>query len=476
MIERKPGDIRRVVYAGVLAGKTRHQIVNDSGLTPKQVYGGQQGMVLEEFLDPSMLRPRREERQNSAMVAKDSIIPVIGPFLGMWLLNLEVQHAMLISYGVTYGYDEIYGATGNARGSGYNGLRRFTKDEIKAVQKEALHKHKDQIPGRVAEWLDTAAVILTHPSHSVPGSREEWKNRITWYKQRGLVDQESTGEKWKLIVRLYFDNGRPLSINWSADGLQEDRLFVRRVLRAQRLREVKQDPKFQKKYQEAMEARAVTMSQVSPFVKRRIPLWDIAQITGLRKSQVKGATKKIWKKDDRLRQSDQEKSEVHRRGILGRKRAEPKIPTPQQANGFAFLQNIGSGVITDELSRWNQLHTLYQQEGIELPYEPAERLRLEVYLKSLVALTRRNSSLILQYQRVGREIDSEWFKQLEPHERFVRRKICCLSADGEDGKGLYRIFNGGSRAYTMSGGDSGYETSELTIRRLLQQSISPQKR
>lgn len=475
MIERrKPGDIRRAVRAGLLAGQTRRQIVDNTDLAPKQVYGAQQGMVLEEFLDPMTLRPRREERQNSTMFAKDSIIPDIGPFLGMWMITLEVQRAMVIAYGATYGYDVVKHAAEGGRKGGYKGLRRFTKDEIKAVQKEALHHHKDQISGRVAQWLDTAAVILTHSSHRVPGSREEWKDRIVRYKQKGLVDEESTAEKWKLLARLYYDNERPLPVDWSEEGLRDERVFAMHVMLGEKNRRLWENKEYREQRAQTNRDRAVIVPALAPLVQRRIPSWHMGHIAEFLPTQVRDAAVGL-RRQHGIIVTLEDKREAAIGRHAGKKRNEMALPTAGQEKEFSFVRQFRVEHITNDLSMWNHLCALYQQEGKELPYEPADRLRLEIYLKGFIALQRKDPSLFLQYHRAGREIDAEWFTQLEPHERFIARKLCNPWADGEDEKGLYRIVNGGSRGYvvvTNADGDPAYDTSVLTIRRLLQKVFS----
>ncbi len=221
----KAGTIRHTVWEGLGQDKSLREIRQENNYGPKQVYA-----AATKVIDPSDRHLIKQEwldhKPELNRTAAESIFPHIGPFVGMWMVTLEIQRAMVATYGVTYEYSSIQDTSATARQTAYMGLRRFSKDELTSLRKEALHQHKDEIPARVAQWLDTAAVLLTHPSHTVPTSRKEWINLIQEYKRIQLINNDNTTAKWLSVVSLYYENNRSLPVNWSTEGLEEEREFI----------------------------------------------------------------------------------------------------------------------------------------------------------------------------------------------------------------------------------------------------------
>lgn len=460
--EPKPGTIRHTVWKGISEGKSLREIRRENNYRPKQAYAAAIRVIDE--LDRGRIKEEWSQyRSEATLNATYSIIPDIAPFVGMDMVTLEAQSAMINTYGITYGYVPVQTASLHARRIGYKGLRRFSDGEVQNLRKEAIHQYKDQIPTRVAQWLDAAAVLLTHPSHPVPGSREEWKSAIERYKKQKLINAENSGEKWRSVFRHYYNNNRPLPVDWSVEGLVEERVFVRREVQKEANERLWNSEEFRKLQRQGSREHGVLRPKAEPFVLRRILSRDIQNILQLTKEQTQGAVKAL-RKQHSIKLSDEEIEKTHKRARLGRESHELTVPSAMQEKSFAVVRRFfAEGYITNDLSNWEQLSAIFERGGRDLPYEPGHKLILEIYLKVLQAVGQGDLEPLAKYESIKKEAGLEDDpNNLKLHERFLEIKFFSPWADGEDKNGLY-VLRGGKRVHRIVD-EKGTPEPDTTLR------------
>lgn len=148
------------------------------------------------------------------------------------------------------------------------------------------------------------------------------------------------------------------------------------------------------------------------------------------------------------------KTRLRRAGLLERpsstkeveqeKQRVRKTLTEDEINGFNLARKfLEKGLVTDDLSAYSRLQTLYRNHNRTLPQDPEKKLRLEVFLRALQRSRRGDNHLRNLYKHLGEQVAPFWFySNLREEESFIIDHLPNPLGYAEDNLGYYRMING----------------------------------
>lgn len=175
--------------------------------------------------------------------------------------------------------------------------------------------------------------------------------------------------------------------------------------------------------QEVVKGMSTVWSRTGPFHARGGSVPEVADITGLNKSQVKSALSKNrlrpeWQQIDVPK--DPELTKERRR--LSQLRRHHGVGIPQQdLEKMHRLVNLFAqeGFFAMDIVVWNQLIAAYESAGRNLPQNLADKIRLEVFMAARLSASQGNLGPLIRYKELGDSVDSKWFGNLSGEEKFV---------------------------------------------------------
>lgn len=209
------------------------------------------------------------------------------------------------------------------------------------------------------------------------------------------------------------------------------------------------DPEFEEERRERVrkiieknKERAVIRPKVLPLARRRVPVEEIVMITGFDREQVHNAVTKMKLEPDYVvpRSSRQEISEAHRK----------KAPySSERLHACALVSRfLEMGILTGDLTFWQELQEFYQTSQRPLPEDFADRARLEVFLRARREAEDGNRTLLTTYIDLGEGVDKEWFgSTLTNEQRFITDMVHNQKIGGRNGEIVVfqSPFNDGAR-------------------------------
>lgn len=450
----KPGTYRAIVLESISKGWLTPNIVERTILTDVQVSRALRG-IHESGYDTRTLQEREEARRAAIRLSRNSIFPDIGIYIGMGMAAIEIHEAESITGKAPHNIRNIRWTARHARERGYKGIKKFTEEEVANVRGNTSYQRRSSIRERAGLWLDAAAWVITS-NLRVPKTRMEWMDLIDRYRSIGRISPEA--HRWQAFVRNSRKRGLPS--DWS--GIIEHK----RQMNESRRTKVRAVWSTNVEYRQIHE-RATIDPAVYPWALRRFSTWEMTLITGFTPDQVDNAITKRKLQGDLARATREETRRARAKARLGKKGNEEKIATPEELAMARLMRDFQeAGMVTQDLSLWEQLHALYGEHGRSMPEEPAERTALEMYLKALKAHIAADDQFVQTWRSIEKDADPDIFKPLAQEKLFVRVKLLSPWADGEDSNGLYTV-TGESRRYRpiMEGREIVNDTSNLAIQR-----------
>ncbi len=187
---------------------------------------------------------------------------------------------------------------------------------------------------------------------------------------------------------------------------------------------------------------------ISPLVLRNGTQTEIAELTDIYPGSVGRA---IYHRKNTIAVGDyfspENMEERWNRGRIGAARTRKGFNrTSHRRNSIAFMKGLlKEGVITNDTTAWNKLKQLYTDGQRRLPYNFADKLRLEFFLQARCQLAEGDQDLMVKYMEIGNSIDTEWFEEsFAKEEDFIAKNLTALSLghDGEDKSGLFILRDG----------------------------------
>lgn len=184
-----------------------------------------------------------------------------------------------------------------------------------------------------------------------------------------------------------------------------------------------------------------------------IPLAQVALITGLNQTQV----------EQNMSGYELEIAKEFNGGD-----EKPKLPVSEDDKlNIEFTKSlIDLGLITRDISAWQELHKLYESRQRPLSKNIFDQLRLEALFTAYrVAESSMSPALLNKYREAVNKMASVNFtSKLFLEEKFVKSEVCSMwQYDGEDNIGLYFYNKYREKSYQVVGeGEGGkiYETSK----------------
>lgn len=85
------------------------------------------------------------------------------------------------------------------------------------------------------------------------------------------------------------------------------------------------------------------------------------------------------------------------------------------AKGF-----IKKGLVTRNLGYFEQLGEAYRLHGREIPEDPLDRIRMEVYVAAIDYTKKGYPNAVEVYRKIGKKVDEEWFNgRMREDEQFI---------------------------------------------------------
>lgn len=191
-----------------------------------------------------------------------------------------------------------------------------------------------------------------------------------------------------------------------------------------------QDPDFREKVNQARsakeyrdrmsEAKGGIRTKLIPFVLRGGLTGEISGITGVERPKVS----QFWYVLKRTKQLSESAIEAHEAQEKAARYARRELTEDQkkgQKKGIEFAKKlVEAGFITDDVTAYERLKTLYRENRREMPSSLADRIRLEVFYDARDRANNGDSALIKQLMEMGKSIDKQWIGE---EEQFIERAL-----------------------------------------------------
>lgn len=448
-----------LVLNGLKEGQLTPQIRRSTGLESDQLAKAL-NFINHQGYFPRSDEERERARRDGIRMAKDGLVLPVEFFTYMGMSTVEVGEAVRFVYGAEPTKDKLTNRVRSARKT-----RPLTPKEIALIKGTRDKRSPETLRDDILLWLDAAALVLSSTAKKVPQTRMEWLSLVDIYREGGKISSEAL--HWKRLGLRYKKKHKALPTDWSS--IRDRRADINRKIGNT------QHNHWEKNMEELLrkrEAAAVILPRVYPLALRRLPVWDIALITGIPQLQVEIALSNMRSPKEKHHKvantTREERRRDHSRARAGRKRGEPRVPSTRQERLFNLVWKFQEvGLITDDLSLWEEVGLLYATNARQMPQEPADRVILEMYLKALKAHIGGDDQLVNTWKDIEKQAGEEVLESLAQEKVFIRVKTVAHWADGEDGKGLYTVSENGRKQYrpVIDGGEVGFDTSNLAIKR-----------
>lgn len=168
------------------------------------------------------------------------------------------------------------------------------------------------------------------------------------------------------------------------------------------------------------EARATTWNLVKPFVVRNAAPFEIAEITGLKVSQVHHAVERqgeFRRVEEYFHPAsvEERKKRVYQRVS---QRALNKFPRPTYENTLAFARQLYSGdVISDQTAFWNYMRDVAKRKGYDWFDTFASGITIEGFAVAKYLGLKGRQRIMDRYMQIGNEVDAIWFNNADNVDR-----------------------------------------------------------
>lgn len=198
---------------------------------------------------------------------------------------------------------------------------------------------------------------------------------------------------------------------------------------------------------------------VRPLYARGALAGEIAELTDLTHKQVKNSIKKGKRPEWNRREPFSINGQNNRikRALQFKKTRSKALPENEIKNIKFARELLANGLVTDDLSYWERMVSVYKGQGRSLPSEFSERLRLEFFLQAVSKARSGDNTLLMLYITFGERIDVLWFdNSLAKEEDFISIALDNSLPHRQDKWGLYRLGEDGYRWYQpVSFGENG---------------------
>lgn len=219
----------------------------------------------------------------------------------------------------------------------------------------------------------------------------------------------------RLRVRSYKRVGNRVNNEWFLNSWMDNESFMTRVISNKRRKAAiaQLGDKFKIK---CSEVKGGIRLKTWPFLLRGFHPIQIREITGFSLKQIHRQKKYLFNSGVDVVRNRREsmKQAVRIKSIkLSEEEALPR------ANYAAFaLKLIENGLITNDISSWEKLEEIYQEENRPLPEDLFEKLALEAFLRTQQSLKNGDRTLLDRYINLGDGINREWYERDE----FIRER------------------------------------------------------
>lgn len=231
------------------------------------------------------------------------------------------------------------------------------------------------------------------------------------------------------------------------------------------------------KTEKQIKEQSIVWERIRFLVDRGLSLTEISNITEpqIEKTRVKRALYKnrkyhVVSEDYFSPEKRKERKQKSRRGQPKRIADRPPISEDERKSRMFAHELWLAGLFAEGISAWEQLHEMYSKHQRALPTIPAQKLRLELFLKARKELKQEGKKELLdRYVDLGKKVDGRWFDiSLAEEEDFITYVLDNRLALHEDKLGLYTIDKEGYRwRQPVGAGDRGiiFDSSNEARRR-----------
>lgn len=391
----------------------------------------------------------------------------INKFANMGLSGREISYAIEVETGLKIEPNDVKNLVHQARLRGT--VRRLTPEEKYNIAQTTSNPW-DYTDEAIRKDIES---ILDHLKTLEKGGNSLPTNRLDLARfrpsQEGLQHSNTKGGI-QVGNKIVFPDGRHIP---TFKGLSQTEKQRQTVMERSKM----------PKSREQVFKQSKVWSKVRPLRERLALSSEIAVIAGFTRKQVKRAIdgnsrRPEWNRVPVL--TPEQIQILRKRSGKTKKPRNPKdrpSPTQDDKNSLVFAQKLlDEGLITSDLSYWTNVNELYKNTGRTLPDNFSQKLRLEILLRGLSELKKGSSETLIKYDKLGREIDDQWFKKtFAEEEGFVKAKALTAWANGEDEKGFFRMSGDGikCRRSIFEDGEYVYENSSSHLRRIRSRNFSP---
>lgn len=164
------------------------------------------------------------------------------------------------------------------------------------------------------------------------------------------------------------------------------------------------------------------MSFLYPLFQREWFSDDVVRL-GFERRAVTNGLQRMRRADLLKVPTKEQKSEAMRRS------QRKEIPESERNSSALARKLIDLGIVPIELDYFNKLREVYRQKRRDLPANPADVLRLEVYLIAYVNMLSGEKKLMDDYRVSGESVNKKWFNSsLKEEEEFIKN-MCTKKTD-----------------------------------------------